>query len=175
MNKHHEALNRMVIEDNATAALEDGAGNVLAEFGKPSVSMAADTMTGDLMACLIDEFKSAPDVWQKMPEHQQQDLIYRVQQRVQENIRQAVEIIASDNRPTIVATVESVTVKDGIKAVVTLPKSDAQRHELFDAAGMAVLLIVGGAAGYYGGTDQVRPDPDQPALNGFGDEERDAA
>ncbi len=137
----------------------------------PTISaIAADTMLGDLMACLIDEFKTAPDVWQKMPEYQQQDVIYRVQQRVQENIRAAVEIIASANRPTIVATVESVTVKDGIKAVLTLPKSDAQRHELFDASGQTVLLIVGGASEYYGGASEVRPDPDQPALNGLGDE-----
>ena len=137
--------------------------------------IAADTMTGDLMACLIDELKSAPDVWQKMPEHQQQDVIYRVQQRVQENIRAAVEIIASANRPTIVATVESVTVKEAIKAVVTLPKSDAQRHNLFDAAGQTVLLIVAGADEFCGGVDQVQPDPDQPALNGFGEGEREAA
>lgn len=140
-----------------------------AETETPAL-IAADTMLGDLMACLIDEFKSAPDVWQKMPENQQQDVIYRVQQRVQENIRAAVEIIASANRPTIVATVESVTVKEAIKAVVTLPKSDAQRHNLFDAAGMSVLLIVGGASEFYGGTDQVQPDPDQPALNGFGEQ-----
>lgn len=141
-----------------------------------AVAIAAQTMTGDLMQCLIDEFKSAPDVWQKMPEHQQQDVIYRAQERVQYAIKQAVEIIASANRPTIVATVESVTVKDGIKAVVTLPKSDAQRHELFDAAGMAVLLIVGGASEFYGGASEVKPDPDQPALNGFGaGEEREAA
>lgn len=133
--------------------------------------IAADTMLGDLMACLIDEFKQAPDVWQKMPEHQQQDVIYRVQQRVQENIRAAVEIIASANRPTIVATVESVTVKEGIKAVVTLPKSDAQRHNLFDAAGQTVLLIVAGAGEFYGGADQVKADPDQAPLNGFGDGE----
>lgn len=136
-----------------------------------AVAIAADTMLGDLMACLIDEFKAAPRVWQEMPEHQQQDMIYRVQDRVQQAIKDAVEIIASDNRPTIVATVESVTVKDGIKAVVTLPKSDAQRHELFDAAGQAVLLIVAGAKGFYGGTDQVQADPDQPALNGFGGEQ----
>lgn len=129
--------------------------------------IAAESMLGDLMACLIDEFKSAPDIWQKMPEHQQQDVIYRVQQRVQTNIKAAVEIIASANRPTIVATVESVTVKDGIKAVVTLPKSDAQRHELFDAAGSVVLLIVAGASEFYGGADQVQADPDQGALNGF--------
>ena len=131
--------------------------------------VAADTMLGDLMACLIDELKAAPDVWQKMPEHQQQDVIYRAQERVQTAIREAVEIIASDNRPTIVATVESVTVKDGIKAVITLPKSDAQRHELFDAQGMPVLIIVAGAQGYYGGTDQVQAEPNQPALNGFGE------
>lgn len=132
-----------------------------------TVAIAAETMAGDLMQCLIDEFKTAPRVWQEMPEHQQQDVIYRVQERVQAAIRDAVQIIASANRPTIVATVESVTVKDGIKAVVTLPKSDAQRHELFDAAGMAVLLIVGGEGEFYGGSDQVKPDPDQPALNGF--------
>ncbi len=141
-----------------------------------SADIAASTMLGDLMGCLVDELR-LQHLWQAMPEEQQKETIYRIQERVQTNIRTAVEIIASDNRPTIVATVESVTVKDGIKAVVTLPKSDAQRHELFDAAGMAVLLIVGGAAGYYGGTDQVKPEPDQPALNGFdgGDGEQKAA
>lgn len=50
-----------------------------AETETPSaVTIAADTMTGDLMACLIDEFKAAPGVWQTLPEHQQADLIYRV-------------------------------------------------------------------------------------------------
>ena len=152
MNKHHESEQR--------------------DAAQEAIAIAAETMTGDLMQCLIDELKGAPKVWQEMPEHQQQDVIYRAQERVQAVIKEAVQIIASANRPTIVATVESVTVKDGIKAVVTLPKSDAQRHELIDAAGMAVLLIVGGASGYYGGADQVRPDPDQPALNGFGDGEQ---
>lgn len=143
------------------------------EAKEAAVEMAAETMTGDLLAALVDEFKTAPDVWQKMPEHQQQDVIYRLQQRIQENVREAVQIIASANRPTIVATVKSVTVKDGIKAVLTVPKSDAQRHDLFDSAGMSVLLIVGGATEYYGGTEKVKPDPDQPALNGFDDGETD--
>jgi len=139
-----------------------------------AIDIAASTMLGDLMACLIDELRML-HLWQSMPEEQQKEAIYRIQERVQANVRVACEVIASDNRPTIVATVESVTVKDGIKAVVTLPKSDAQRHELFDAAGLPVLIIVGGASGYYGGTDQVHPDPDQPALNGFGDGEERAA
>jgi hypothetical protein len=155
MSKHHHAANEA------------------AETPK-AIDIAASTMLGDLMACLVDELRMQ-HLWQAMPEEQQKDAIYRMQERVQANIRVAVEVIASDNRPTIVATVESVTVKDGIKAIVSLPKSDAQRHELFDAQGMSVLLIVGGASGYYGGTDQVKPEPDQPALNGFGDGEMEDA
>lgn len=141
-----------------------------------AIDIAAETMTGDLMSALIDELKLMPRPWPAMSEQDQQDVIYRAQERVQSAIRQAVEIIASDNRPTIVATVESVTVKEGIKAVLTLPKSDEQRHDLFDAAGQAVLLVVAGSAPYSGGAGEVKPDPDQPSLNGFGeDEERKVA
>ncbi|HEV2540244.1 MAG TPA: hypothetical protein VGU03_11105 [Frateuria sp.] len=138
-----------------------------------AAAIAAETMTGDLMAALIDEMKTMPRPWPAMSEQDQQDVIYRAQERVQSAIAQAVNIIASDNRPTIVATVESVTVKEGIKAVLTLPKSDQQRHDLFDAAGQAVLLVVAGRAPYSGGADQVQADPDQPSLNGFGESAQD--
>ena len=129
--------------------------------------IAAVTMVGDLMQLVIDELKAAPDVWQKLGEPWQQDVIDRTRQRVEDAVRQCVHIIASDHRPTIVATVESVTVKDGIKAVLTLltlPKSDSQRHELFDSAGRSCLIVVGGAEDYAGGAEQVKPDPEQPAL-----------
>ena len=134
-----------------------------------AVEMAAETMTGDLLAACVDEVKIQRDVWLKLSESDQQEAIYRLSAHITENVRQAVEIIASANRPTIVATVESVQVKDGIKAVLTLQKHDAHRHELVDAQGMSVLLIVGGASEYYGGTEKVKPDPDQPPLNGFDD------
>lgn len=140
-----------------------------------AVEMAAETMSGDLLAALVDEIRNAPDVWQKMSEFDQEDVILRLTSRVQDNVRQAVEIIASSNRPTIVATVESVTVKEGIKAVLTLQKHDAHRHELVDAAGQSVLLIVAGASEFYGGVDQVKADPDQPTLNGFGEGEEPIA
>src|SRR5690606_30910002 len=96
-----------------------------------SIDVAEETMAGDLMSFLRDELKAAPDVWQKMSEEQQENVIYRAENRVLTAVKKAVQIIASADRPTISATVESVTVKDGIKAVLTLPKYDAQRHELF--------------------------------------------
>lgn len=134
-----------------------------------AVEMAAETMTGDLLAACVDELKIQRDVWAKLSEDEQQEAIYRLSSRITDNVRQAVEIIASGNRPTIVATVESVTVKDGIKAVLTLQKHDAHRHELVDAAGQSVLLIVAGASEFYGGTENVKPDPNQTTLNGFGE------
>ncbi len=132
--------------------------------------IAAETMLGDLMQLVIDELKAAPDIWPKLGERWQHDVIDRTRQRVEDAVRQCVHIIASDHRPTIVATVESVTVKDGIKAVLTLltlPKSDRQRHELFDSAGRSCLIVVGGAEDYAGGAAQVQPDPEQPVLTGL--------
>ena len=129
--------------------------------------IAAETMLGDLMQLVIDELKAAPDIWPKLGERWQHDVIDRTRQRVEDAVRQCVHIIASDHRPTIVATVESVTVKDGIKAVLTLPKSDTQRHELFDSAGRSCLIVVGGAEDYAGGAEQVQPDPEQPPLTGL--------
>ncbi|NII73211.1 hypothetical protein FHW84_001780 [Dyella sp. SG562] len=152
MTKHHEEIQ---------AAAKSAA-----------VEMAAETMTGDLLAACVDELKIQRDVWAKLNEQDQQEAIYRLSSRITDNVRQAVEIIASGNRPTIVATVESVTVKDGIKAVLTLQKHDAHRHELIDAAGQSVLLIVAGASEFYGGTENVKPDPDQTTLSGFGEGEQ---
>jgi hypothetical protein len=137
--------------------------------GTTSASIAADTMTGDLLAALIDEFKHAPDVWQKMSEATQSDVIFRVRNRVRHAVKDAVHIIASANRPTIVGTVESVTIKDGIKAVISLSKTDPQRHALADAAGSAILMVVASDT-YDGGTEEVKPEPDQPPLNGFNEE-----
>lgn len=143
-----------------------------ADAAVAAVEMAAETMTGDLLAACVDELKIQRDVWSKLSEEEQQEAIYRLSSRITDNVRQAVEIIASGNRPTIVATVESVTVKDGIKAVLTLQKHDAHRHELVDAAGQSVLLIVAGASEFYGGTENVKPDPNQTTLNGFGEGEQ---
>jgi len=138
-----------------------------------AIEMCADTMLGDLMSCIVDELRHSERHWSELSEDDQRQVIYRIESRVRANVKQAVEIIASADRPTIVATVEQVTVKDGIKAVLTLPKSDGQRHELFDAAGRSVLLIVGGASEYMGGADQVQPDPDQRSL--IDEEQQEAA
>lgn len=127
----------------------------------PAVELARETMLGDLMSLVIEELKAAPDVWQKLSEHKQDAVIGRVHQRVGEAVRQAVELIAANGRVAIPATLEQVTVKDGIKGVVTVSKTDPSRHELSDAVGRAVMLVVADPSEFSGGASEVKPDPDQ--------------
>ncbi len=43
--------------------------------------IASETMVGDLMQLVIDELKAAPDVWQKLGERWQRDIIERSRPR----------------------------------------------------------------------------------------------
>lgn len=131
----------------------------------PSIELARETMQGDLMALVIDELKAAPDVWQRMSESKQDDVIARVQQRVGEAVRQAIELIATNGRTAIPATLEQVTVKDSIKGVVTVAKNESSRHDLTDAVGRAVILVVADLEEFSGGADDVKADPDQRGFD----------
>ena len=127
----------------------------------PVVELARETMLGDLMSLVIEELKAAPDVWQRLPEHKQDAVIGRVHQRVGEAVRQAVELMAANGRTAIPATLEQVTVKDAYKAVLTLRKDDPSRHELVDATGRSVMIVVADPTEFSGGAGDVKADPDQ--------------
>lgn len=128
-----------------------------------TIEITADTMLGDMVKLVIDELKAAPDVWQKLSEDRQQDVIYRVTSQCNDLIRQAVEIIAADGREVITADVEQITAKDEIKAVCKLAKHDPQRHSLLDAVGKPVLIVVAGHQQFLGG-EIPQAEPDQPDL-----------
>jgi hypothetical protein len=129
-----------------------------------TVELAQATMLGDLMQIVVDEVKAAPDVWQKLSEHKQDALIHRVEQRVREAVRQCVELIAANGRVAIPGAIESVQVKDALKAVVIVAKSDPHRHELIDATKKAVMIVIADPTDYHGGAGDVQADKDQPEL-----------
>lgn len=126
--------------------------------------IARDTLMGDLMHSILDEVKAIPDVWQKLPQYKQDQVLARVEGRSRTIIGRIVEIIAADARPSIPASVESVTVKDGIKAVLAVSRSSAQRHDLVDAQGSSVLIVIADAEPYTGG-DKPKSQKDQCALD----------
>lgn len=136
----------------------------LVEADSDVVEIAKSTMAGDLIAATLDELKAAPAVWQKMSEAQQQEVIYRVTNRVTHNIEQAVTMIAAEARPSIRAKLAAVTIKDDLKATVLLSRHHPDRHEFIDSAGQEILIVLLNAEQFTGGADGIKADPDQPAL-----------
>lgn len=133
--------------------------------------IAKATMAGDLIAATLDELKAAPTVWQKMSEAQQQEVIYRITNRVTHNIEQAVMMIAAEARPSIRAKLAAVTIKDDLKATVLLSRHHPDRHEFIDSAGQEILIVLLNAEQFTGGAGEAKPDPDQPGLPLSGDGE----
>lgn len=127
------------------------------------IELAAETMKGDLLNALLDELKAARDVWPKLSQHDQDFIINRFERRTAKAIDEAVRMIAAEGRPVIRAKLDQLTAKDGIKAVLSLSQHDANRHELLDAVGKVVLVVVADAEPYQGG-DTPKAEPDQRPL-----------
>lgn len=140
---------------------KDGATARLTPPAEP-VHVGRDTMQGDLVRVIVDEIKAA-GVWQKLAQLDQDRMLERIDQRVQEAVAEAVRIIAADDRPTLLAKVESVMFKGTVKATLALEKSNPARHDLADSHGQEVLLVIPYGDRYLGG-EKPASEPNQRAL-----------
>jgi hypothetical protein len=123
-------------------------------------------MAGDLAQHLLSILRNQTVVWGQKTTDEQREEELRMQNRVRSCVRQAVRIIAAQGCVSIGASVETVNIKaDGIKATLTVPKSSADRHHLFDAAGEEVLIVLPQYELALGG-DEIIPNaaqqPEQP-------------
>ncbi len=128
-----------------------------------TIKISEKFLLGDLLRVILGPVKSMPVGWGSLPEADQEKLLDEITEKVTESVRQTVLIIAADARPHMKAVLESVTFKDGIRAVTQVQKDSADRHDLADAQGDMVLLVLPNSSKYLGG-DLPTPDPDQPDL-----------
>lgn len=147
------------------------------EISDKALKLARETMTGDLRDCLLDFLKHDKEVlpWNMLSEEKQSDKIEKVTKAVNVAVEKAVAIMAADGKTTIKGNLEKITIKDGIKAEITMSQSDSQRHSLVDAQGHTVLIIVADKAKYEGERKPAKPDPDQPSLPGNDEAEYEEA
>ena len=126
--------------------------------------LAREFMLGEVMAAAMKQLRALDKPWLRLPETKQRDVLDEVRDDVAHAIRQAVEIIATDDRTRFVAAVESVTFKDGVKAVMTMANTQAS-HELADTAGGRVFIVIEDPNRYVMNSPAVpSADPDQPTL-----------
>lgn len=134
------------------------------EMTEDEIELASETLVGDVRDFLLDRVKGIQKPWEKMSEYDQRDQIYAAESAARTLVRKSVKMIAAEGRKVITGNLEQVTVKDGIKAVITLSKADECRHELIDSCGQAVLVVVADTESFSGEREEAIPDPDQPEL-----------
>ena len=98
-------------------------------------------LLGELMGAATRQLRAIDKPWLRLPEADQKRVLLEVQSDVRSAIDRAVELIATDARTCFVAAVESVTFKDGVKAVLTMANTQAS-HELADTAGGSVYVVI---------------------------------
>ncbi len=135
-------------------------------------AMTADSIGKDLLSALVTELKLLPAVWAKLPQKKQDDILDRLRARVESNVGMAVHMLAAQGRVTVVGDLDQITIKDGVKAVVKFSPAAPSLHQLYEAAGKAVLVIVASGEDHTGGMDEVKGEADQRAMD-LGHEYRD--
>lgn len=133
-----------------------------------TVSIATESAGTTLLKALLNEIAQLPKPWQQTSAKEQEVVIDRLRNAVAVSVRAAVSRIAAGSFQRIAAEVESVTFKDGVKAVVQLPKGDAGTHTLADKTGGQVMIVIANEAEFVDGMQDVEADEDQPDM--FGEE-----
>lgn len=139
------------------------------------ITLAADTLRGDIRDALISWFKAQPKHWSAMNEKEQIDLADAADRYSTELVKDACKIIAANERPTIVAKLVEYGEKDGVKAKLELPSKGEVVAALHEACGREVLLVTSGAEEFLGEAKPAEIDRDQPELHGIGEEYATAA
>ncbi len=127
--------------------------------------MTADTIGRDILQALVQEIKLLPKPWASLPKAKQDDVIDRLRDRVDYNVKMAVHLIASHGRTVVQGDLDQVTIKDGAKIVIKIGRGAESLHELYDAQGRAVLIVVAAAEDHTAGMDDVRGEGDQRAMD----------
>ncbi|WP_231642999.1 cell division protein FtsK [Ralstonia syzygii] len=132
---------------------------------KTILNMTSATVGRDLLQALVQEIKLLPSMWVKLSKAKQDDVIDRLRKRVETNVKMAVHLIASEGRTVVAGDLDQITIKDGVKAVVKFGGAAPNLHELYEASGKAVLVVVANPAQHAGGMDEVRGESDQRAMD----------
>jgi len=127
--------------------------------------MTATTVGRDLLSALIQELKLLPEPWHKLSQAKQDDIIDRLRDRVENNVKMAVHLIASEGRTVVQGDLDQVTIKDGAKVVIKIGRGAESLHDLYDSQGKAVLIVVADSQTHTAGMGAVRGESDQRAMD----------
>lgn len=134
------------------------------EITEEVLDFARNTLSGDMRDRILGLVKALPDVWQKMSEMDQRSYAQTVETMAESIIREAVQIIVSDGRPCITASLEQYTEKDGLKITLKAAGRSETVEALHQSCGERVYIIAAPYDDYCGERKEAEIDEDAPTL-----------
>ena len=142
--------------------------NAKIDQAQVAIDLAVSTLGKDLMSLVLQEIKALPDVWQKLPEYRQNEVIERVRNCVEYATKRTVTLVASQGCQKVVGDLDKITIAAGKKqAVITLAKDNENDavHELYDSEGDVVMIVLASPDAFTGGMDEIRGEKDQREMD----------
>jgi len=127
------------------------------------IDVQAATLVGDLREAILNMFKQHAD-WKGMKEAQQKDVAASAEFTATECVRKTAEIVAGRGFKSMHCTLEQVVVKDGLKIVLKGSKMAEGRHDLVEAQGGSVTVVLSDINPYLGHRSKPEIDKDEPGL-----------
>lgn len=132
--------------------------------GQRRFDLHAGEMGGSLLSALVDELRLLPKPWPALPAVEQTEVIDRLRNRLTENVRQFCQAMIGGGRISVDCTLEQMAIKK--LCTVTLRVNNASgKHDLLDALGSNVTLVLANEQLYLTGLGDVKADDDQQALD----------
>jgi len=127
-------------------------------------NLAQANLGRDLLKAMVDVIRTAQKPWHAISQAEQEQLIDRLRDETDDMVRKAINTLLTGEFPAVGGKVHQVVFSGGIKCTLIIDALAKYRHELADAEGTNVLVVVADPAEYLQSMDQVKADADQPDM-----------
>jgi hypothetical protein len=131
------------------------------------VSLAAETMLGDLRDFILDRLRNSHDAlpWNMRGEAEQRELVADTERACRHLVEQCCAMIASGGQQAARGGLVKLQAKGtALQMQIDVPASDPLRHALVDRVGGAVMIVLSSPDEYAGQRAPVAINPDQPDM-----------
>src|SRR4029079_17246981 len=84
-----------------------------------------------------------PDCWAKMSAQQQDETIERLRKRTRALIAEGLNMLFRGQYPACEAVLDGIAIKNGLKLTLKIAKGARNWHEIVEAEGQNVLVVIG--------------------------------
>ncbi len=133
---------------------------------KGAATLAVDTLGKDILEALLTEVRNIPNSWAQLGPIDQENVIDRLRLRVQVMLRDAVAIMFAGETPAVKARLASLKFGKGLQVVLDVGRDESGRHDLMDAVGQPVVLIMADPSQYMAAMETVKARAAQGDLFG---------